>query len=85
MSLEPSIVPGGAPADARPSRSQPTRHPVHDAEAGMVRAFADNAWFVGRHWPQNRERILGLVAEIMRRHAPERGPQRVQVRPLSRL
>lgn len=65
----PASPPPAFPPAARPPAISPA---LLEAEAGMLRAFDDNAWFRDRHWPQNRERILGLVADIVARHAPSR-------------
>lgn len=83
MQIEPHRAPDAAapfipsPASSPPALPRATRPPalpsaLLGAEAGMLRAFDDNAWFRDRHWPQNRERILGLVADIVARHAPSR-------------
>jgi 2-polyprenyl-3-methyl-5-hydroxy-6-metoxy-1,4-benzoquinol methylase len=73
MSIERPAIPAAVRSDASSHRSQPARRSPLAAEAEMLRAFADNSWFIGRHWPQNRERILGLVGDIVQRYPPEGG------------
>jgi SAM-dependent methyltransferase len=40
------------------------------AEAEMMTAFADNSWFTGSYWPENRPRVAAMMHAAMQAYEP---------------